>query len=96
MEAWEILEMIKQTPEHLHEYSARMKLRLDEAARIEYAREEGLQQGEARGALLGQISLLRELLNLEEPTPEELAGYDLSRLTTLAQRLRNPLRGRPQ
>lgn len=106
VEAAEILEMISQTPEKMHEYSARMKLRLDEAARLEYAREEGLElgleqgleqgieQGLKKGELLGEIKLLQEILGLQQPTTEELKGYELSKLTALSQRLRKKLQSR--
>lgn len=94
VEAAEILEMIKQTPEKLHEYSARMKLRLDEAARLEYAREEALQKGLTMGKLLGEIKILQDLLGLDHPSNDELLSYDLPKLTSLSQRLRKRLNSR--
>ena len=104
VEAAEILEMISQTPEKMHEYSARMKLRLDEAARLDYAREEGIEKGREegreegleKGRLLGEIRILQEFLGLEQPTNDELSSYSVSRLTVLSQRLRKKLSRRQQ
>ena len=91
-EAVEILEMIKQTPEKMHEYSARMKLRLDESARLEYAREEGIEKGK----LLGEIKLLQKFLGIETPTSNELSRYELPKLTALSRRLKKKLPDRLQ
>jgi len=104
VEAAEILEMISKTPEKMHEYSARMKLRLDESARLDYAREEGIEKGREegreegleKGRLLGEISILQELLGLEQPTSDELSSYSVSRLTALSQRMRKKLSRRHQ
>jgi len=108
VEAAEILEMIKQTPEKMHEYSARMKLRLDEAARLQYAQEEALEQGREQGReigreigreegkLFGEIRILQELLGIEQATDDQLAGYDLTKLKALSQRLRKKLQSRPK
>ena len=100
VEAVEILEMIKQTPEKMHEYSARMKLRLDEAARLDYAREEGIERGREEGIqigkLLGEIRLLQTLLGIETPTSDELSRYDLPKLTALSRRLKKKLPDRLQ
>ena len=46
--------MINKTPEQLHEYRSRLKLQLDEAARLEYARDEGLQKGLQKGLEEGE------------------------------------------
>jgi hypothetical protein len=43
VEAAGVLEMINKTPERLREYHSRLKLQLDETARLEYARDEGRQ-----------------------------------------------------
>ena len=97
-EAAGVLEMISQTPEQLNEYAARMKLRLDDAARIEYARQEGIlegeQRGEQRGQLLGRIATLQEVLSLSNPTPEELSTYDVAHLTAVCEQLQQQLRQR--
>ena len=104
VEAVEILEMIKQTPEKMHEYSARMKLRLDEAARLEYAREEGIERGREegreegleKGKLIGEIRLLQKFLGIETPTSDELSNYNLPKLTALSRRLKKKLPDRLQ
>ena len=90
--------MISQTPEQLNEYAARMKLRLDDAARIQYARQEGrqegIQEGEQRGQFLGRIATLQEVLSLSNPTPEELSTYDVAQLTAVCEQLQQQLRQR--
>jgi flagellar biosynthesis/type III secretory pathway protein FliH len=99
VEAAGVLEMINQTPEQLQEYRARMKFQLDETARLAYARQEGLREGEAKGLregvqkgeLLGRIEILQELLSLSQPTREELSTYELSQLSDLAIQLQQQL-----
>jgi predicted transposase/invertase (TIGR01784 family) len=103
VEAAGVLEMINKTPEQLHEYRSRLKLQLDETARLEYARDEGRQEGEAtglqkgrqegrqEGEILGRIAILQELLGFSQPTREELSGYDLSQLMALAKQLQQQL-----
>lgn len=101
-EAAGVLEMISQTPEQLHEYAARMKLRLDDAARIQYARQEGHQEGEQkgrlegeqRGKLLGSIATLQELLSVTTPSADELSGYDLEQLSAVREQLQQQVRNR--
>jgi len=46
--------MITRTPEIREQYEARLKAKLDEEARLEYARSEGEQIGQQRGELIGQ------------------------------------------
>jgi flagellar biosynthesis/type III secretory pathway protein FliH len=108
VEAAGVLEMINEPPEQLHEYSARLKLRLDEAARLDYARnegrkegrQEGRQEGEQKGRLegeiIGRIAILQELLGVAEPTRSELLKYDSSQLNELVERLKFQLRARGQ
>jgi predicted transposase/invertase (TIGR01784 family) len=103
-EAAGVLEMINKTPEQLHEYSARLKLRLDEAARLEYAREEAreqareqaLEDGLARGELIGRILDLEERIGEIDPTREELRKLELNELTQILERLRAEIRNRQQ
>ena len=102
VEAAGVLEMINKTPEQLHEYRSRLKLQLDETARLEYARQEGRQEGlqegerkgEQKGELIGRIATLQELLSISQPTREELSAYDLSRLADLAKQLQQQLNQR--
>ena len=107
-EAAGVLEMISQTPEQLNEYAARMKLRLDDAARIQYAHQEGRQEGrqegiqegeqrgEQRGQLLGRIATLQEFLSLSRPTQEELSNFDIAQLTAVWEQLRQRFRDQGQ
>jgi predicted transposase/invertase (TIGR01784 family) len=74
----------------------------DEAARMEFALEKGLQKGREEGEkkgrqegeLIGQIMILQELLSVTEPTRDELTRFEMSRLTELAEQLRLQLRTR--
>ncbi len=52
-EAAKVLDMIAQTPEQLQEYNARLKAQRDEEARINYAQQQGIEIGEARGEARG-------------------------------------------
>ncbi len=96
------LEMIAKTPEQLIAYDARLKSQRDEAGRILFARQEGLNEGvqigeargEARGRQLGKISLLRELLGLPAWTAAEFSGHDDTQLSAIADQLRQQMRGR--
>ena len=80
--------MISQSPGQLHEYSARLKLRLDDAARIDYARQSGLEEGLLRGQLIGRITTLHEILSLKSPTEDELSKLDLAELTAYCETLK--------
>lgn len=79
--------MIKQVPEQMGEYSARLKLRLDDAARLDYARTEGEEKGRKEGRLEGRILTLQQLLGVPESTPEELSNSNEAELTQLAEQL---------
>jgi predicted transposase/invertase (TIGR01784 family) len=101
-EAAGVLEMIAKTPEQLIAYNARLKSQRDEAGRILFARQEGLNEGvqigeargEARGRQLGKISLLRELLGLPAWTAAEFSGHDDTQLSAIAEQLQQQMRGR--
>lgn len=103
-EAAGVLEMISQTPEQQRQYDARLKFQLDEAARLEFAREQALREGEEKGRvegrregkLLGRIAILQELLGVEEPTSTELSSYNEDQLSELAEQLQGQLRNRGQ
>lgn len=99
-EAAGVLEMISKTPEQQLQYDARRKFQMDEAARLEYARDEGrqegLQEGRQQGELLGQIGILQSILGLSQPSREELSTYDLSQLSALAKQLQLQLNNRGQ
>lgn len=108
-EAAGVLEMISKSPEEQMRYEARLKFQRDEAARleqvraeveeqaraeVEQARAEGIREGEARGALLGRIALLRELLGTSQSDVEELSRCDEVRLSEIADQLQSQLRNR--
>lgn len=92
--------MINQTPEQLEQYRARMKFRMDEVAKLDYAREEGekkgMQKGMQKGELIGQIATLQSILETSTPSREELLTFDLAQLSELAKQFREQLRSRGQ
>jgi len=73
--------MIAQTPEQLHAYNARLKAQRDEEARIIYARQQGIEIGEARGIrrglLQGKILLLQQMLKLPTSTSDSAMSATL-------------------
>jgi predicted transposase/invertase (TIGR01784 family) len=96
-EAAGVLEMISKSPEEHRVYDMRLKFQRDEATRlaatqreIEAARSAGVH----KGVLLGRIAVLQELLDIAQPTADELSSFDESRLTELALQLRTQLRNR--
>ncbi len=54
----------------------------------------GEARGEAKGRLLGRISTLKEVLGVDQPSAEELAAYDITQLSDLADRLQTQFRSR--
>ena len=94
-EAAGVLEMISKTPEQQMQYDARRKFQMDEAARLEQARNEGLREGLQKGELLGRIRLFQELLGIA-PSADELSNHDEARLSELADQLQSQLRSRSQ
>ena len=54
VEAIGVLKVIHETPEKMHEYNARLKLKLDETARMDYAVDKALQDGLDQGILIGE------------------------------------------
>jgi predicted transposase/invertase (TIGR01784 family) len=83
-----VLEMISRTPDTRELYEARLKAKLDEEARLDYARAEGRAEGEQ----IGQIRLLEQLLGMPSTASEELAKSSseqlAARLVSLQERLR--------
>lgn len=86
--------MISQTPEQRLLYNARLKFQRDEESRLRNARQEGRQEGEARGLQIGRIPLLQEMLGQPPSTVEELAGYSDAQLNDMAEQLQHELRSR--
>lgn len=95
-----VLEMITRTPETRELYEARLKAKLDEEARLDYARAEGEQIGQQRGEQIGlqrgerigQIRILEELLTTSPTSSEELARLSLEQLDTRLTELQRSLR----
>ena len=77
-----VLEMIAQTPATRELYEARLKAKLDEEARLDYARTEGRTEGRVEGELMGQVRLLEQLLGMVPTSSEELAERSMEQLTT--------------
>ncbi len=88
--------MISQTPEQMMIYNARLKMQLDNEARLYHAREEGLkegrEEGREEGEQIGRIKAMREVLGLRPFTAAEFAGYDAAQLTSMADDLQQQLR----
>jgi predicted transposase/invertase (TIGR01784 family) len=84
-EAIGVLEMISKSPEDLQYYEDRLKFLRDEAAKLDAAREEGLEEGEkigiGKGVLLGKIQTLQELLGEQVSLDEELLLENAEALT---------------
>ena len=89
-----VLEMITRTPDTRELYEARLKAKLDEEARLDYARTEGRAEGEQigqqrgeqigqqRGEQIGQIRLLEQLLGMSPTGSEELSNWSSEQLAT--------------
>ncbi len=87
-----VLEMITRTPDTRELYEARLKAKLDEEARLDYARTEGRLEGRAEGEQIGQIRLLEDLLKLPPTSSEELAKLSLEQLVARLGELQRVLR----
>lgn len=96
VEAAGVLEVIKNTPEQMDNYISRLKYQLDEDARMEAARTEGLSEGRSEGRLegelIGRIETLQEILGVNEPTRKDLLDCDIAQLTDICEKLRQQLR----
>jgi len=100
-EAAKVLDMIAQTPEQLQEYNARLKAQRDEEARIIHARQQGIENGEARGEtrglrrglLQGQILQLQQLQCLPTSTDAEFAACDQDQISQILVRLQQRFKG---
>lgn len=75
-------------------YDAQEKQRRDLLWLQNIAIQEAEQRGELRGELLGKIRMLREILDLQRPTDEELAGQSLDELGVLVEALRRQIQNR--
>ncbi len=96
-EAATVREMNTQTPEQLYEYNACVKAQRDAEARIIFAKQQGIEIGEARGIrrglLQGQILLIQQWLKLPISTDDQFAALDVDNvsrmLTELQQQFKN-------
>ena len=93
-EAAGVLEMIARNPEERRLSDARLKMERDERARILQARQEGREEDERRGMIVGRIQLLQRLSGLAEQPAGELVGLDLDALSAIENDLQQRLRTR--
>lgn len=89
-----VLEMIKRDPRWLSLYHRRLKVQMDERARIEYAKEEARSEGLAEGEQIGSIHTLQRLLGLPETPADELAKLTLESLAAMTRDLEQQLRAK--
>lgn len=93
-EATGILEMIARDPHQRRLYDQRLKMQMDEAARLQAATAEGEARGRAQGQAIGRVQLLQQLLGLQAPSPSELERKSLGDLSALEADLQRRLRER--
>jgi flagellar biosynthesis/type III secretory pathway protein FliH len=94
--------MISKSPEDLQYYEDRLKFLRDEAAKLDAAREEGLEEGEqigiGKGVRLGKltarIQTLQELLGEQVSMDEELLLESIEALTSRLESLQTRLNRR--
>ena len=79
--------MISKSPEQQMQYEARLKFQLDEAAKLDFARTEGVQ----KGILIGSIRLLQKLLGVPQSDTEELYQSEGVSLAEMAEHLEQQL-----
>lgn len=97
-EAIGVLEMIARNPEQRLAYDARLKYLRDEAARMEFARSEGRQEGERlgleKGVMIGKIRVIEDLLGLPISDDASYASLDATQLIPRLEELQRQLRER--
>ncbi|MFN0054278.1 MAG: hypothetical protein ACKV0T_19045 [Planctomycetales bacterium] len=86
--------MIASSPQDRQLYNARLKMERDAAAKLQFAKEEGLDEGLAKGECIGQIRLLQRLLGQPELPTSELATLTLDQLSKQATQLQAQLAAR--
>ena len=89
-EAIGVLEMIARNPEEKRFYESRLKMQRDEQARLEAAREQGVEQGEA----IGRVRVLQSLAGVLETAIDELRTHTLDDLAAMERDLKRQLRER--
>ena len=101
------MEVIKQSPDDLLIYEARLKRQRDESTAIQVALMEGKalgraegeqigqvrgeQIGQVRGEQIGQIRLLEQMLGLQPSRSDELATRSMEQLAATVEDLRRRL-----
>ncbi len=97
-EAAGVLKMIAQSPGERALYEARLKFERDQAWRIKAAKDEGMEEGIAkgveRGEYSGQIRLLQRQLGLPESQSSELAALEVVQLQSLVAQLQEQIGNR--
>jgi hypothetical protein len=53
--------------------------------------QQGLQEGERKGGLIGRITILQKILSISQPSREELSASDLTQLSALAKQFQQQL-----
>ncbi len=97
-----ILEMIARDPHQRSLYNRRLKMEMDERARLQAALAEGLAAGEAKGlaageakgTVIGRIQLLQSLMGIAETPAENLREQTLTQLAELNNELQRLFQGR--
>ncbi len=86
--------MISHIPQERELYEARLKLERDEVARLLGAREEGREEGERIGKLIGVVQTLQQLLGIAVSPSDKLRAQSEENLSLLAETLQSRLRDR--
>jgi predicted transposase/invertase (TIGR01784 family) len=94
--AIEELKMLIQSDQDRERYEARRKFQLDYNSAIKSARMDGVEEGLAKGAKIGEIHSYEQLLKRPETSTENLATLALEDLTQLANELRRQVQLRLQ
>jgi flagellar biosynthesis/type III secretory pathway protein FliH len=94
--------MIARDPHQRSLYNRRLKMEMDERARLQAALAEGLAAGEAKGlaageakgTVIGRIQLLQSLMGIAETPAENLREQTLTQLAELNNELQRQFQGR--
>ena len=90
--------MIARDPDQRHLYNRRLKMQMDEKARLQAAIAEGEvigeARGEARGAIIGRIQLLQNLMAIPETPKATLKENPLPELAVIEASLQRQFENR--
>ena len=70
--------MITRDPNQRSRYNQRLKMQMDETARLQAAVAEAEAWGRAQGQAIGRVQLLQQLLEMQAPSLESLEEQSLS------------------